>query len=112
MAIAEFEDPKRPRQKNGEEIFELITQRPMRSELGNSYRVILKIAYEHSLGKNPFFQIQTIDSITRTAIIMLTVLHNLLENRRRPDLKQEYKLTKKGESFYEHLFLEPPLTLH
>lgn len=102
MPIKEINNPKRKR--NGEEIFELITQRPVRSELGNAYEAILRIAYDYSFRENPFFQAPATDSITNTAIILLTVCHYLLENRRRPDLKQEYRLTEKGKRVYELLF--------
>ena len=110
MAIVEIDNPRR--EKNGEEIFELITQRPVQNELGNAYRAILKLAYEYSIKKNPYFQIQILNSTTWTAIVMLTVLHQLLENRRGPNLQKEYKLTNKGKRVYKLLFLEPPPTLH
>lgn len=105
MAIVEIQNPRR--EKSGEEKFDIVVSPAGKSAVGDQMVTILRAAYEKAITSGyPYFRIPTDDSVTRTAIWILTDLVHLLAvgNRQHKFENRNYIITQGGMAVAKHFF--------
>lgn len=105
MAIEEVENVRR--EKSGEEKFEIVVSSERKNALGDQMITILHAAYKQATRfSDPCIKIPPGDSITRTALWILTDLTHLIApiNQQHRIEHRGFIITQQGMATVEHFF--------